>query len=726
MSADAFIGMIENAALLLALGGVYALIPRKPQPGTDLRRVLIGLAIGLIGVALIGNSWELTPGLIFDSRSVLLSVAGLFFGWLPALTGAILVALFRVHVGGFGTVMGVAVIGSSVGIGLLWRYFRDSARPLGWLELILFALAVHVGMLLCAFILPSGFAIETIERTALPVLTVLPLGTVLLGRLLERERTRREVEALLVRNEAQLQALTQRLQLATESARIGIWELDLETSKLIWDDRMFEIYGQQPNSSEDTYAIWKRALHPDDQEAVLKKGDEAASSGGSFKTRFRIVRPSGDVRHVEAHATVARSPSGKARRLIGINVDITDQVRAQHERARIEAQLRQAQKMEAVGQLAGGIAHDFNNMLSVILNTAEMAMVKVPETDSLHYDLGEILHAAERSADLTRQLLAFSRKQLTEPRIINLNEVVAKQRTMLGRLISEEISIDFRAGSPVWDIRIDPSQLDQVLANLVVNARDAIEGTGTVLIETGNVVLDESHGTEDMPLLAGDYVMLSISDDGVGMDRETLERIFEPFFTTKALGKGTGLGLATVYGVVKQNRGSIHVYSEPGIGSTVKLYFPRWIATPAEREVETKRSVTCPEASGTVLVVEDEPQILTIVKRGLEREGFRVLTATTPAEAGRLVKGMKDDLQLLLTDVVMPGMNGSDLQQRLQDIKPGFRTLFMSGYAADLIAERGVLEKGVHFIQKPFSMNALIEKVRGILSENGGEQTRAG
>ncbi len=726
MSTDAFVGMINNAALLLALGGVYALIPRKPQPGTDFRRVLIGLAIGLIGVALIGNSWELMPGLIFDSRSVLLSVAGLFFGWLPALTGALLIALFRIYVGGFGTAMGVVVIGVSVGIGLVWRHFRDSARPLGWLELVLFALAVHVGMLLCTFILPFGSAVETIERTALPVLTVLPLGTVLLGRLLERERTRREVEALLVRNEAQLQTLTQRLQLATESARIGIWDLDLETSVLIWDGRMFEMYGRPPNSAENAYALWKRAVHPDDLPRILDRADQAAASKDDFNARFRIVLPSGEVRHVEAHAMVARSADDGRGRLIGINVDITDQVRAQHERARIEAQLRQAQKMQAVGQLAGGIAHDFNNMLSVILNIAEMAMDGLPETDPLHTDLGEILHAAERSADLTRQLLAFSRRQLTEPRVINLNEVVTKQHTMLSRLIGEEISLHFRAGNPAWDIRIDPSQLDQVLANLVVNARDAIEGTGTILIETGNVALDESHGTEDMPVPAGDYVMLSVSDDGVGMDRDTLERIFEPFFTTKALGKGTGLGLATVYGVVKQNRGAIHVYSEPGTGSTVKLYFPRWSATPAERAVETKPSEACPKASGTVLVVEDEPQILTIVKKGLEREGFQVLTATTPAEAGRLVEGMDGDLQLLLTDVVMPGMNGSELQQKLLNMKPGFRTLFMSGYAADLIAERGVLEKGVHFIQKPFSISALMERIQSILSEAGGERARAG
>ncbi|MEW5735899.1 MAG: transporter substrate-binding domain-containing protein [Thermodesulfobacteriota bacterium] len=380
----------------------------------------------------------------------------------------------------------------------------------------------------------------------------------------------------------------------------------------------------------------------------------------------------------------------------------------------LERQLVQAQKLEAVGRLAGGVAHDYNNMLSVILGYAEMALEKVGPGDTLQEDLKEILEAGRRSMEITRQLLAFARKQTVSPKVLELNDTVESMLKMLRNLIGEDIDLAWMPGESLWSVRMDPIQVDQVLANLCINARDAIAGNGRITIETANVSFDEAFCQENEGFVPGDYVFLAVSDNGCGMDKETLDSIFEPFFTTKELGKGTGLGLPTVYGIVKQNQGFIKVYSEPGKGTTFKVYLPRHQSR-VEKLYDEGRPVTLVPGNETILVVEDEPSICKMTVSMLEKLGYRVLAATTPGEAIRLAREHAGEIHLLMTDVVMPEMNGRALAQNLMSLYPDMKRLFMSGYTANVIAHHGVLDEGVHFIQKPFSVKDLAAKVREAL-----------
>jgi len=393
-----------------------------------------------------------------------------------------------------------------------------------------------------------------------------------------------------------------------------------------------------------------------------------------------------------------------------VAVDIT-------ERKELEEQLLQAQKLESIGRLAGGVAHDYNNMLGVILGSAELALKQVETDHPVHAKLEQIRSAARRSADITRQLLAFARKQTIAPKVIDLNTSLEGMLKMLHRLIGEEIDLSWRPGQHLDPVEIDPVQLDQLLANLCVNARDAISGSGKITIETANVEFDTTYCARHQGFSPGHYIMLAVSDNGCGMDKETQASIYEPFFTTKESGKGTGLGLATVYGIVKQNQGFINLYSELGSGTTFRIYLPRH-AQAVEAATTTPARPALPAGQGQqILVVEDEPTMLELTSMMLEELGYRPLQASTPAEALELAQ-QNPEIILLLTDVVMPGMNGRELVQQLQQQHPqlqNINVLYMSGYTANVIAHHGVLEKGVHFIQKPFSLQDLAQKVEEMM-----------
>jgi PAS domain S-box-containing protein len=395
-------------------------------------------------------------------------------------------------------------------------------------------------------------------------------------------------------------------------------------------------------------------------------------------------------------------------------LDITERKRAEAERESLQVQLTQAQKMESVGRLAGGVAHDFNNMLGVIIGLADFLLMKMAPDHPFQANLTEIRKAGERSADLTQKLLAFARKQTVAPKVLDFNDTIENMLKLLGRLIGEDIDLLWKPGYGLWPVKMDPTQIDQILANLCVNARDAIGGVGKVTIETNKASFDEDYCTQHMGFVPGDYVLLAVSDNGCGMDTETISHLFEPFFTTKEMGKGTGLGLATVYGSVKQNNGFINVYSEPGQGTTFKIYLPRHAVKGA---VETKepKPQTAERGSETILLVEDEPAILRMTTMMLELLGYTVLAASTPGEALRLAQEHAGGIDLVLTDVVMPEMNGRDLAKNLLSIYPDMRRLFMSGYTADVIAHQGVLDAGVHFMQKPFSLADLKMKLREAL-----------
>ena len=454
--------------------------------------------------------------------------------------------------------------------------------------------------------------------------------------------------------------------------------------------------------------IGKRAselLPPDELHHWLDIFAPVAQQGTS--TQYTVHSPIND-KHFEG---VAYCPASG--QFAVVFADITARKQAEEERDKLQAQLAQAQKMESVGRLAGGVAHDFNNMLVVILGNAELAQMQLSPTEPLYADLNEIIKAANRSADLTRQLLTFARKQTVAPQVLDLNETIAGMSKMLRRLIGEAIDLTWVPARHLWRVKIDPSQIHQMLANLCVNARDAIDGVGKITIETQNTFLDATSCVEHAEAHAGEYVLMVVRDTGCGMAAETREHLFEPFFTTKDIGQGTGLGLATVYGVVQQNHGFIDVVSELGQGTTFKIYLPRHI-DPADLLSQDDLLATIPRGQETVLLVEDELAILQMGKRMLEQHGYRVLTAGTPGEAIRVAALHAGDIHLLLTDVVMPEMNGRDLSIRLLAGNPSLKCLFMSGYTANVIAHQGVLDKGVSFVQKPFTIQSLAAKVREV------------
>ena len=424
---------------------------------------------------------------------------------------------------------------------------------------------------------------------------------------------------------------------------------------------------------------------------------------------YRLIAKDGSEKFVRDWTFIVRDNDGRITHYKGIVEDITDQ-------QKLEAQLEQAQKMESIGRLAGGVAHDFNNMLSIISGYTDLAIETIEEDNPVRADLEEVLTASRRAGDLTRQLLTFARRQPIQPEILDLNECIENSRKMLGRLIGEDIDLQFIPGKNLWKVRLDPSQIDQILANLAINSRDAIGGVGSIIIETANVVWDEDLLKESPDYKPGEYVQINFSDTGIGMDKETLKQIFEPFFTTKPMGQGTGLGLSTIYGIVKQNDGFIHVYSEPGQGATFRIYLPRTTQEAVNRRAEPdKKNLTGTE---TILVVEDEKTILELCQRILDGYGYRVIAARLPEEAVESTKNYAGEIHLLITDVVMPGMNGNELKQRIDAFKPGMKVLFMSGYTANVIAKRGVLAKGVNYLQKPFSQSGLAEKVRQVLDKN--------
>ena len=393
-------------------------------------------------------------------------------------------------------------------------------------------------------------------------------------------------------------------------------------------------------------------------------------------------------------------------RVWGTQRDVTEQ-------RHLEEQFRQAQKMEAVGQLAGGIAHDFNNLLTAILGNTQLLLRDLPPGDAKRGDVEEIRKASERAASLTRQLLAYSRRQMLQPEVLDLNVVVAEMDKMLRRLIGEHIALGAGLAPDLGRVRADPNQIEQVIVNLAVNARDAMPDGGKLTIETANVDLDEAFAQAHLGSVPGSYALLAVTDTGSGMDASVRAHLFEPFFTTKEVGKGTGLGLATVYGIVKQSGGYISVYSEPGRGSSFKIYLPR-IATPADEPAGPQKSGPAP-GSETVLVVEDEPAVLTLSRRALEAQGYVVLAASDPAAALRVVERHGGTIHLLLTDVVMPGLSGRELADRLTAQRPGIRVLYMSGYPGDAVVQHGTLPLGSAFLQKPFSPDGLARKVRDVL-----------
>ena len=530
------------------------------------------------------------------------------------------------------------------------------------------------------------------------------LGPAVLSALEQKHqrRERKRAEVALAASEEEFRRLSQEFQSLLDAIpdSLSLQDRDL---RIIWANlaaakgfgkKHEELIGQY------CYVLWHNRTEP----CVPCPVKESFATGRPAS----LVNTTPDGRIWDLRTIPLPDPDGTVSRVIEVGRDVTDH-------RKLEAQFRQAQKMESVGRLAGGVAHDFNNMLTIVIGYGEQVMGQFKVDDPVYRDIEEMVKAARRSAGLTRQLLAFSRQQTILPQAVDLNELIGNGQKMLKRLVGEDIDLRFTAGAQLWRTLIDPTQVDQVLANLTVNARDAIKGVGLIGIETENVVLDQSYCSFHEGFVPGEYVMVVVSDSGSGMDQETVQKIFDPFFTTKEEGKGTGLGLSTVYGIVKQNGGFVNVYSEPGHGTTFKLYFPRYTG-PVGQQPEG-RTEAVQGGTETLLLVEDEIQILAMCQRLLEKQGYRVLTAKLPEEALVLCEEFQGDIQLLVSDVIMPGMNGRELQKKISEIKPDIKVLFMSGYTADIINREGGLAEGAHFIQKPFTNRDFVDKVRQILNQ---------
>jgi two-component system, cell cycle sensor histidine kinase and response regulator CckA len=450
-------------------------------------------------------------------------------------------------------------------------------------------------------------------------------------------------------------------------------------------------------------------VHPDDRQIVVDAAADARRTGAGRRIEYRMRHKDGSWIFLESTASPVVNAKGEVETLVIVNRDIS-------ERRRLEEQLRQSQKMDAIGRLSGGVAHDFNNLLGVIIGYAEILQERIPESDSMRAPVDQIIKAGSRASSLTKQLLAFSRQQVMEPKVLLLNAVVSDTEKMLRRLIGEDIELLTSLDPALGKIRADQGQIEQVIMNLAVNARDAMPEGGRLVIETTNFEIDDNFARRyAYPVLPGSYIRLTVTDTGIGMDTATQQRIFEPFFTTKEKGKGTGLGLSTVYGVVKQSGGYIDVASARGKGTTFNIYLPRV----AQNVVETKTiAPDHPEelrGTETILLAEDEDTLRALTRHLLELYGYRVLEACDGNQALRLSEQTADEIHLLLTDVVMPGISGRVLADQLKQKRPEVRVVFMSGYTGQRVGEKEILEPGSHFLQKPFTRDSLARKIREAL-----------
>jgi two-component system cell cycle sensor histidine kinase/response regulator CckA len=509
-----------------------------------------------------------------------------------------------------------------------------------------------------------------------------------------------------LRIERQLRETEERMRFALHASQVGVWEVNFQTNATYWSETCEALHGLAPGEFAGTFDAFLDRIHPDDRPAVHEGIDLAVRERREAELEYRTVWPDGTERQIASTGRFSCDETGARIRGAGVAIDITD-------RRTLEDQYRHSQKMEAVGQLAGGIAHDFNNMLTAIIGNAEFVLEELPEGDPRRADVEEIERAGHRAADLTHQLLAFSRKQMLAPRVLHLGDIVSQVSPMLRRLIGEAIDLKTVVGDR-QRVKADAGQIEQVLVNLAVNARDAMSGGGRLTIETSDVVLDEAYAREHPTVRPGPHVMLAVSDTGHGMDAATQKHVFEPFFTTKPTGKGTGLGLATVYGIVKQSGGYIWLYSEVSRGTTFKVYLPQTdeIAAAAQPGSVDQRTLRGDER---ILLIEDEDAVREFAYKVLCRYGYVVYSVLNCTQALAFAAAHHGTIDIVLSDVVLPDMSGPQAVCQLQQRHPESKVLFMSGYTDNAAVHHGVLDAEMPFLQKPFSGEALVQRVRDVL-----------
>ena len=524
--------------------------------------------------------------------------------------------------------------------------------------------------------------------------------------------TRKHAEEELQEAERELHRTNQLLETTQAVARLGGWELDVVHDTLFWTDETYRIHEISPAEYSPTVATAIGFYAPESRPFITAAVQDAIERGTPYDLDLDLITATG--RRISVRATgIATMEQGRTTKITGVFHDVT-------ERKRIEAQLSQSQRLEAVGQLAGGIAHDFNNLLTAIRGYSELAQRGLEEDDPRRSDIDEVIANADRAAALTRQLLAFSRRQVLQPEVLDPAAIVEGVVPMLRRLLGEHVELTTHTAPGLGGVKVDPNQLEQVIVNLAVNARDAMPDGGKLAIELSNFEFDAPYVAAHAAAVPGLYVLLAVSDTGIGMDEETRVRIFEPFFTTKELGKGTGMGLATVYGIVKQSGGFIYVYSELLYGTTFRIYLPRVTEERPAAVAGTPGARPSSSGTETILLVEDEPAVRGFARRTLEEQGYTVLEAASGADALSIVASYAGPIALLITDIVMPGLQGPQLAEQLTAARPELRTLYVSGFAESSVIHHGVPDHGVAFLPKPFSAETLSRAVRRVIDGQAG------
>jgi signal transduction histidine kinase/ActR/RegA family two-component response regulator len=508
----------------------------------------------------------------------------------------------------------------------------------------------------------------------------------------------------------------QQLAEAQRIANLGSWEWNVHTGRIAWSAQMYRTFGLDPRQIEPSYESLLSYVHLEDRVLFQRAFDQLLTRGIPFHLEHRILTAdTTDVRYVLSHGeVVAPAPPDSPCQLAGTVLDMTELKQAERALHQTEEQLRQAQQLQAIGRLAGGVAHDFNNLLTAVIGYSEMLLDQTDRNDPRRAEIEQIRNAGERATSLTRQLLAFGRKQVLYPTVLDLNAVIEEMERMLRSLIGENIDLAVQIDPKLGKVKVDTAQIQQVVLNLTINARDAMPAGGRLTIETANTDIDESRARGQLAIPPGPYVTLIVSDSGCGMDFETQGRIFEPFFTTKEVGKGTGLGLSTVYGIVKQSGGSIEVYSAPNQGSTFKIHLPRVEENTLPKAASLPDQI---EAKGTetILLVEDDPMVRTLTLSILRVQGYTVLEAAEGDEAVRIAQQHRGPIHLVLSDVVLPGIGCREVVEKVAGLHPDVKVLYFSGYAGDAIIRQGLVERNINFLEKPFTIAQLATKVRGVL-----------
>jgi two-component system, cell cycle sensor histidine kinase and response regulator CckA len=584
---------------------------------------------------------------------------------------------------------------------------RLEARP----YLALLPLGVATALIVVSEVLPHGLRDPLEARAAVMLVAIAMAGLVARSQVrtarIELGRRDRRQEA----TDVELVRAQERLELAQGIARIGAWDVDLVTGQTVWSHSMGQILGLGDAPPDND--LFLSLIHTDDRERMDRELALSLARGGDYELDFRVVRPDGGVRWLLSRGRVIADETGKAVRKVGAAVDISERHEADDERMKLEQQLRQAQKLHAIGRLAGGVAHDFNNVLLAIRGYGELALRAMGRGADATQEVEEMLAGAERAAALTRQLLAFSRRQVLRSDTIDLRNIVREMEKMLGPLIGDDVELATELCDEPVLVQGDPGQLEQVIANLAVNARDAMPGGGRLMIRVGVADIDATQASDGA---AERSAVLSVTDTGTGMDPETVEQMFEPFFTTKD--DGTGLGLATVHGIVTQSGGSIWVHTELAQGTTFKIYLP--LAHGAVAQKPLPPHVLAPPAGGlgeTILLVEDDPQVRAVVGKMLESLEYRVLPAGDGEDALALAEAFDGPIDLLVSDLVMPGLGGRQVAERLRQSNPDTAVLYMSGYSDEAVVRRGVVDPNASFLQKPFATADLARRVREILEQ---------